>query len=188
MNIFIGCSASNYIAEEYFTDAKELLTELMKDNNLVFGACNSGLMGLSYDITKSANNKVIGVCPALYTNDFNDLKCDEEIVTDSVSSRTEKVIEISDILLFLPGGIGTVYELFTSIESKRCHEHDRPIIIYNCNGFYDKILEFIDKLFSGNFARPKDRNAYYVANTSIDVLNFITNYKTDNKTKTLKKL
>ena len=183
MNIFIGCSASDDIDALYYDDTRELLNVLMRDNNLVFGACHSGLMGVAHDITKGFGNKVIGVCPSMYVNDFDTLDCDEEIVSDSVSDRTTGLISNSDILLFIPGGIGTVYELFTAIETKRCHEHDKPIIIYNSNGFYNKLLEFLDMLYTDKFAREKDRGHYYIANSREEVIDYINKCKSKVKTK-----
>ena len=183
MNIFIGCSASDYIDKVYYDDTRELLNVLMKDNNLVFGACHSGLMGVAHDITKDFGNKVIGVCPSMYVNDFDTLDCDEEIVSSSVSDRTTGLISNSDILLFIPGGIGTVYELFTAIETKRCHEHDKPIIIYNSNGFYNKLLEFLDMLYAEKFVRENDRRNYYIASTQEEVIDCINKHKMNVKAK-----
>lgn len=183
MNIFIGCSASDYIDALYYDDTRKLLNVLMKDNNLVFGACHSGLMGVAHDITKNFGNKVVGVCPSMYVNDFEELKCDKEIVSDSVSDRTAGLISNSDVLLFIPGGIGTVYELFTAIETKRCHEHDKPIIIYNSNGFYDKIIAFLEMLYTDKFAREKDRGHYYIANSREEVIDYINKCKSKVKTK-----
>ena len=186
MNIFIGCSASDLIDNKYYDDTKELLNILMRDNNLVFGACHSGLMGLAHDITKAYGNKVIGICPSMYIKDFDELDCDEEIVSSTVNDRTSGLISNSDILLFIPGGIGTIYELFTAIETKRCHEHNKPIIIYNSNGFFDKIIEFLEMLYTEEFAREKDKNNYYIANTQEEVLNYIGKY-TKSKVKVKKK-
>lgn len=183
MNIFVGCSASDYIDKVYYDDTKELLTVLMMDNNLVFGACHSGLMGVAHDITKNFGNKVIGICPSLYIKDFEELDCDKEIVSSTVGDRTESLISNSDVLLFIPGGIGAVYELFASIETKRCHEHDKPIIIYNNNGFYNKIIEFLDMLYADGFAREKDRRHYHIANTQEEVIEYINKYKPKVKTK-----
>lgn len=183
MNIFIGCSASDYIDALYYDDTRELLNVLMRDNNLVFGACHLGLMGVAHDITKGFGNKVVGVCPSMYVNDFDTLDCDEEIVSSSVSNRTTGLISNSDILLFIPGGIGTVYELFTAIETKRCHEHDKPIIIYNSNGFYDKIIAFLEMLYTDKFAREKDRGHYYIANSQEEVIDYINKCKSKVKTK-----
>ena len=100
MKLFIACSASKNIPNEYFTDCSKFLSELMKDNDLVFGACKSGLMELVYNITKENNNKVIGICPDIYKHDFKDLNCDTEIITKNISDRTNSLIKESDALIF----------------------------------------------------------------------------------------
>jgi uncharacterized protein (TIGR00730 family) len=184
MKLFIGCSSSNDIPTEYFNDCKVLLEELMKENDLVFGACNSGLMGLAYNTTLKANGNITGICPEAYKDDFKTLKCDTEITTKSVSERTDTVISSSDALIFLPGGIGTIYELFTAIESKRCHEFNKPIVIYNSNGYFDKLLEFMDKVYSEKFSGFKDKRNYLVTDSISSILYYINNYKKIKETET----
>lgn len=184
MKLFIGCSSSNDIPTEYFNDCKVLLEELMKENDLVFGACNSGLMGLAYNTTLKANGNITGICPEAYKDDFKTLKCDTEITTKSVSERTDSVISSSDALIFLPGGIGTIYELFTVIESKRCHEFNKPIVIYNSNGYFDKLLEFMDKVYSEKFSGFKDKRNYLVTDSISSILYYINNYKKIKETET----
>lgn len=177
MKLFIGLSASNNIKEEYFIKCQEFLNILMKDNDLIFGACNSGLMSLVYNITKNNKNKVIGICPERYKDDFNNLECDIEIITNNISERVFKLIEVSDAIIFLPGGIGTINELFTAIECKRCHEFDKPIIIYNLNGFYDQLFLFLEQIYSEKFARVIDKELYFVSTNLDEILNYISNYK-----------
>lgn len=180
MKLFVACSASRDIPNEYFTDCSNFLTKLMKDNDLVFGACKSGLMELVYDITKENKNKVIGICPDIYKHDFKELECDVEIITENISERTNNLIKESDALIFLPGGIGTINELFTAIELKRCHEFDKPIVIYNLNGFYDKLLVFLEKLYNEKFARIIDKDLYLVSDNLESILNYINNYSVKN--------
>lgn len=184
MKLFIGCSSSNNIPQEYFEDCKVLLEELMKENDLVFGACNSGLMGLAYNTTLKANGSITGICPEAYKDDFKTLKCNIEITTKSVSERTDSVISSSDALVFLPGGIGTIYELFTAIESKRCHEFDKPIVVYNSNGYFDKLLEFMDKVYSEKFSGFKDKRNYLVTDSISSILYYLNNYKKIKETET----
>ena len=90
MKLFIGCSSSSNIPQEYFEDCKVLLEELMKENDLVFGACNSGLMGLAYNTTLKANGSVTGICPEAYKDGFKELKCNIEITTKSALFSLKK--------------------------------------------------------------------------------------------------
>ncbi len=177
MKIFIGCSSSDNIPKAYFESSMLLLDELMKENDLVFGACNSGLMGLAYRTALNNKKEVTGICPEAYKDDFKSLNCTEEITTKTVNDRTDKVIESSDALVFLPGGIGTIYELFTAIESKRCHEFDKPIVVYNSDGYFDKLLEFMEKMYQEQFSRTKDRKNYLVTDKIPTIIAYLNNYE-----------
>lgn len=176
MKIFIGCSSREGIPNKYFNDCNNLLEELFKnENDLVFGAYNKGLMALCYDKAKKYDRKVIGVTPKIFVEALEELDCNVEFVTDTISRRTDGLIKESDILLFLPGGIGTIYELFTVIESKRSGEFDKPIIIYNSNNFFDKLLEFVEKLYNESFTDIKVKDCYLVVDNPSDVVNYLTN-------------
>ena len=177
MKLFVGCSSSNDIPGEYIEDCRVLLEKLMEGNDLVFGACNAGLMGLAYNTAIRANGNITGICPEAYKDDFNELQCNIEITTRTVSERTDSVISSSDALVFLPGGIGTIYELFTAIESKRCHEFDKPIVVYNSNGYFDKLLEFMDKVYGERFSGLKDKRNYLVTDSIPVILYYLNNYK-----------
>ena len=86
------------------------------------------------------------------------------------------MIRESDALIFLPGGIGTIYELFTAIESKRNKEFDKPIIIYNSNNYFDKLLLFLDYLYNQNFTDISVSGNYHISDSAEDTLNYIYNY------------
>ena len=176
MKIFIGCSSRDEIPNKYFKDCDNLIEELFKNkNDLVFGAYNKGLMASCYNISKKYKRKVIGITPKIFIDGLLELNCDKEIVTDTISRRTDGLIEEADVLLFLPGGIGTIYELFTAIESKRSGEFDKPIIIYNSNNFFGGLFEFIEKLYTEDFTNINVRDCYLVMDNSSDIINYLTN-------------
>ena len=163
MKIAVCCSSINKIDKKYKEDSEKLLKEIFKaKNDLVFGAYNEGIMGISYKIAKENNRKVIGITPKIFKEDFKKMECDVEIITENIYSRTLALIENSDILLFLPGGIGTIYELMSAIESKRSKEFDKPIIIYNLEGFFDNLLEMLEKTYKENFSNIYNKNCYSV--------------------------
>lgn len=176
MKLFIGCSSSNNIPSEYLSDCKEYLNTLLVSNDIVFGACSTGLMGISYKTAKANGNKVTGICPKVYKDDLLGLNCDEEELTTSISDRTDKVIANSDALIFLPGGIGTIYELFTAIESKRNHEFDKPIVIYNSHQYFDRLLEFLEVMYQQGFTAEKVKECYHISNSATDTLDYLKKY------------
>ncbi len=174
MRLFVGCSASEDIPGKYRLDCNMLLDELFRSNyDLVFGACNSGIMSDAYLSALGHGRNIVGICPEAYVDDFKDLKCTTEIVSKSVNDRTDGLIRESDVLLFLPGGFGSVYELFTAIESKRCHEHNKEIIIYNSEGFYDELLSFIDRIYKEKFAKEYVRDYYFVSDDKKEIIDYI---------------
>ena len=183
MKIFVGCSASEDIPGKYRLDCNMLLDELFRENNdLVFGACNSWIMSDAYMSALNHERAIVGICPEAYVKDFENLKCTEEIITKNVNERTDGLIRESDVLLFLPGGFGSAYELFTAIESKRCHEHNREIIIYNCEGFYDELLSFVEKIYIEKFAKEYVRGYYFVSSDKKEILSYIDKIKNEDLT------
>lgn len=185
MNIFIGCGYNNKIPKKYFDDCKNYLNILLKDNNLVFGASATGLMGLSYNIAKMNGNKVHGICPEQFEDDLCILNCDENELSRDISERTKSLVDSSDALVFLPGGIGTIYEFFYALESKRVGEFNKPIIIYNSCGYYDKLKKLFKELYIEHFVNDSDLYNIHFSNTIEDTLDYIENYR---KAKTLIKV
>lgn len=182
MNIAVCCSSSNDISRKYLESSKRLLQLIFKSNNdLVFGAMNSGIMGIAYKVAKQNNRKVIGIAPEIYKDDFKELDCDKEILTKNVSDRTDALVNNSDILMFLPGGVGTLYELMTAIEMKRSREFDKPIILCNDTGFFDDIIQMLDKIYAQNFTNSKVRLSYNVANDYMAVMDLLSRYRSINK-------
>ena len=174
MKIAICCSSSDEIEKRYLESSQKLLEQIFqKDNDLVFGAMNNGIMGLAYREAKRHNRKVIGIAPEMYKDDFNNLECDTEILTPNINDRTEALIYHSDALLFLPGGIGTIYEFTSSIELKRSKEFDKPMMVYNETGFFDEMLQMLNKVYEKNFTNIKVKSCYEIANDSVAVLDWL---------------
>lgn len=177
MKIFIGCSSKETIAERYKQDCAVYLNQLFEQNyDLVFGAMDSSLMGIAYHQALANNRKVIGICPKAYQDDFKMLHCHEEYITTTVNERTESLLQMSDVLLFLPGGIGTIHEFFAAIESKRCHEFDKPIIVYNCCNFFDSLFVFLEQNRKENFTPKEIMDSFYISNSVEDTIEYIQNY------------
>jgi len=177
MKLFIGCSSSKNIDNKYMDDCNIYLNKLLKENDLVYGAYNEGLMGLSYEIAKSNNRKIIGIAPKVFENDLINLGCDEKIVTEDILERTSMLIKNCDALIFLPGGIGTILELMSAIDMKRNGEFDKPIIIYNSYNFFDGLVCFFNKIYEEKFSSVNVRDCYYFASNAKDTLNYIKNHK-----------
>jgi hypothetical protein len=173
MNLFVCCSANKDIKKEYLDDCEDVLHDLLKENDLVFGACETGIMGLAYKIAKENNRKVTGICPGIYKGAFDKIDCDNEIVTEDMMDSTRKIIEKSDAIVVLPGGFGTAYEIFIAIQTRICKEHTLPIIIYNSCGYYDNLIEFIEDIYKEGFASLDYKNNYKIANNKEELLHLL---------------
>ena len=178
MKLFIGCASSKDIPEKYFKDCEKLLETLFKDNNdLIFGAYNKGIMGLAYNIAKENKRHITGICTEVYKNDLKELDLNKEGLTDTISERTMKLIDDSDAIIILPGGIGTMQELFTAIECKRSKEFDKPIIIFNSSNYFDELLIALEKIYDEKFTKKEVADCYYVSKNIEDILDYLNNYK-----------
>ena len=173
MKVFVGASSSENMPKKYVEDCTSLLEKVLKDNDLVFGAYNKGLMGVSYNIAKKNKRLVIGICPEVYKKSLEDIECDKEEVTSSIVESTNKIYKNSDIVIMLPGGFGSIFEFFTGNYCKICNELDIPIILYNSCGYYDKLLDFIKDAVDNKIINEKELGKYFVANNIEEVISYM---------------
>lgn len=174
MKIGVCCSSSDNIDKVYLESSEKLLEQVFQEkNDLVFGAMNQGIMGIAYRLAKKYNRKVTGIAPEIYQDDFKNLDCDTEIVTHDVSERTKALVDHSDMLLFLPGGVGTLYELMSAIEMKRSGEFDKPIILYNETGCFTEMIFTLYKTYQRNFTSEKVKSNYQVVSDARSILSLL---------------
>jgi len=177
MKLFIGASSSDNISNEIITDCSQLLEDILKENDLVFGAYDKGLMGISYRIAKKNKRNVTGICQEIHKQDFNKLECDTEILTASIIDSTRKIYNNSDVIIILPGGFGSIYEFFTANYCKICNELDKPIILYNSCGYYDKLISFINEGINNKIINEKETSKYFIANNTEEVIKYLNYIK-----------
>lgn len=174
MKIFIGCSSSTDLKHEYYDIGKKVVNALCLNNDLVFGAYKYGTMGICYDTFKNANKEIIGIVPKTYEKDLTELECNISLVTNSVTERCKLLLEKSDIIVFLPGGIGTMSELFAALEEKR-NGMDKPIIIYNELNLFDEVLKLLQYLEKEKFSTSQ--GLYELIDNVNDLVNYINKYE-----------
>lgn len=159
MKVFIGSSSKEEIDKKCLDIMKEV-AHLLKDEELVFGLANSSMMGICYKEFK----KIIGVTTNKYKKDAVLLSKSKNTVVDTSIDRLKYIDSKYDIAIIMPGGIGTLSELFALLEEKRDKGDKRQFIIYNYNGFYDKLIEFIKDLTNQKFISEKDLLNYKIVN------------------------
>jgi len=173
MKVCICSSANADIREEYYKDCENALNYILKYNDLVFGAYDTGLMGLSYRIAKENNKRITGIAPEVYADSFDRLKCDEEIVTMKIMDSTKAMLDVSDAVVIMPGGFGTIYEFFAAIQMIVCKESNIPIILYNSCGYYDDLISSINKIYKTGFASSSNTEYFKIANNIEDLKNIL---------------
>ena len=173
MKIFISCSSSDEINDEYKIVSKYLIEEISKDNDLVFGCANRGLMGISYKVFLNNKRKIYGVCNEMYKEDANELKLDDIKYVSCFQDATKLLCELSDMILILPGSFGTLSELIDILEEKRVGIHNKEIIIFNINGFYDDLLNMLNKINKNVSKKYDAKSLCKVFTTSDEIIEYI---------------
>lgn len=166
MKIAVFCSANRNIDPDFFTMTEELGKWMATNGHeLVFGGCNIGLMDCIGKAVKQNGGRVIGVVPSLVEKGgktFHDL--DVEIPCDNLSDRKDLLLLQSDIVVALPGGIGTLDEIFTVAASHTIGYHHKMVILYNMKGFWDATISLLDDLQQKGMIRGDWHDYIEVAN------------------------
>lgn len=143
----------------------EQLTEVLTSQGVfvVYGGGKVGLMGLVADNMLSRNGIVKGVIPQfLLDKEVGHTGVTELIITENMHQRKQKMADLSDSFLILPGGFGTLEELFEVLTWLQLGLHNKPIGILNFNGFYDPLIAQLDRMVEDGFLKPKNRDLLFV--------------------------
>jgi len=154
-SIAVFCGSSPGLNAIY-TEATQKLGESMAEQaiTLVYGAGNVGLMGTVADAVLSKNGKVIGAIPQfLVDKEVAHYGISELIVTETMHERKQKMVDIAEGVIVLPGGIGTLDEFFEMFTWQQLGLHDKPIGILNVNGYYDHLLAHINHMVKEGFLK-----------------------------------
>ena len=163
MNITVYCGAAEGMDPEYIVRARELGAWMASEGHtLVYGAGNSGMMGAISDALIEGGGAAIGVTPQFFVlaeETRDDLA--EVVISDDMSTRRNWMIENGDAFIALPGGMGTLDEITEVMTYKRLGllgKVNKPVMIYNVNGYYDRFFTFLDEMRDQGFCRQLDRD------------------------------
>lgn len=178
MNICIYGASSDNIDHSYIKTVEELGAMIAKrGHTLIFGAGGRGLMGAAARGMSVNNGHIIGVAPSFF--DVDGILYDnsmELIKTDTMRERKQIMEDRSDAFIMVPGGIGTFEEFFEILTLKQLGRHGKAIVIFNINGFYDKLLEMMRFTAENGFMSEATNEIYVVMNDTEAILNYIENY------------
>jgi uncharacterized protein (TIGR00730 family) len=181
----VFCGSSPGRDPAYLAVAAELGTLLAKRRiGLVYGGASIGLMGALADAAQAAGGEVIGVIPhALVEWEVAHAGLADLRIVASMHERKALMAELSDGFIALPGGIGTLEELFEVWTWAQLGSHSKPCALLNVLGFYDRLLGFLDFVVQEAFMRPIHRNMLLVGETPEGLLGEMARYRAPPETK-----
>ena len=165
MKICIFCGANNS-SDPVVVSHIEKVMEHFSDHNieLIYGGAGIGIMGNLANELINRGGKVTGVIPRqlMKKEIAHGGLTDLHVVTD-MHERKKMMYDLSDAFLIFPGGMGTLDELFEILTWKQLGLHNKPIAIYNINGYYDHLLKFLDHAVASNLIKPQDRKLLFAS-------------------------
>ena len=171
-SVAIYCSSSNKVRESYMQAAHKL-GELLAEAGirLIYGDGGIGLMAAAADGALNAGGEVLGIIPQFMVDaGWNNPRSTHTIVTQTMHERKATIVQETNAMVALPGGIGTFEELLECLTWKQLGLHSCPVVILNTDGYYDRLLECLDYMIDEQMMRPIHKEMYTVVNEPEEVL------------------
>lgn len=175
MNIAVFCSANSRIDSDFFTMTEELGKWMANNGHiLVYGGSNQGLMECIGKAVHQAGGQTIGVIPSIMEKNgkVSDM-VDVSIMCDNLSDRKDLMLSHSDIAVALPGGIGTMDEIFTLAASHTIGYHRKKVILYNMDNFWKPLINVLNHFQDSGFIRGDYHNYIEIAESLEDIKKFV---------------
>jgi len=175
--ICVYCASSTQINSRYF-EATSRLGKILADAGLsvVFGGGATGLMGQLANSMLEANGKITGIIPQFMCDQqWHHNELTELIVVETMHERKEKMAQMADAVIALPGGCGTFEELMEVITWKQLGIFSKPIIILNMEGYYNSLISMLHQAVDEKFMREIHKDMWKVVETPEEVLSAIVN-------------
>jgi hypothetical protein len=176
MRICIFCSANEHIPEEFFERTRELGKWAARaGHTIVFGGVNQGLMECVARAAHENGGRTIGVVPQIIESSgrLSDY-VDVDIPCDNLSDRKQIMLDKSDVFIALPGGIGTLDEIFTIASAATIGYHKKPVILYSITDFWQPLVLLLDTLSLQGMIRGAWQEHIKVAHSLDDIIQIIS--------------
>ena len=178
MNIAVFCSANSNIDALYFERTRELGQWMAEERHqLVVGGANLGLMECIAEAVHTHGGMAVGVVPTILekggkVSDYIDVK----ILCDNLSDRKDIIIQRSDIAIALPGGVGTLDEIFTVVASASIGYHNKRVVLYNIDGFWNPLLAMLAEMRAKGMIRDNLDKELLTASTLEEMVQMIDSF------------
>lgn len=175
-----GASSSHI--EDFYIEKCQKLGKMLAErgHDLVFGAGGEGLMGATAEGIKLGGGKVHGVIPKFFEeNGYEGIfkLCDKITRTETMAERKAIMENECKAFIIVPGGNGTFEEFFQALTLKQLGRHTKPIALYNVNGYYDKLDQFLSDCVEKGFIRKECKKLYKIFDREEQLIEYIENYK-----------
>lgn len=175
MNICIFCASSDHLAPVYFEQARLLGEEIAGQSwKIVYGGTNCGLMKEVAQAALKAGGKVEGVIPAcIQERGLTATGLTELYVAADMKERKQKMRDMADAFIAMPGGWGTLEEITEVITLKQLGMHTKPVLFFNINGFYDSFFSFINESAGNGFIAQVYEKLYKIAGSVSEIVCYL---------------
>jgi len=177
--ITIYCGSKKGNSGVFEAGARSLAQEMIKrDHSLVYGAGRVGLMGVIADEMLAVGKEVIGIIPQkLVDREVAHRGCTELVIVETMRDRKWLMAERGDGFIAMPGGIGTLEELFEIMTLNQLHYIQKPLALFNVNGYYDKLIEFLNHAMESGFLYPEQEEMLIISDDPVDLLDRMSAYQ-----------
>ena len=171
-SVCVYCGSSSHIDPLYKKIALEVGQAIASQKRrLIYGGGHVGLMGVVADAALAAGGSVVGIIPEhIRVHEVQHTGLTELHVVENMHIRKSMMAEKADAFIALPGGFGTLEELFEILTWKQIGLHTKPILIYNVDGFWDTMLAMIEHLITEKFAPESNRRLFTVVTSTQEMV------------------
>lgn len=184
-SICVYCGSSTGVNPGYMQDAIALAQIFLENNiRLINGGGNIGLMGVMADAMLRGKGEAVGVIPiGLKEKEVAHTSMTELHVVPDMHSRKLMMVNLADAFIAFPGGFGTLDEVFETLTWSQLHLHQKPVVIYNPNGFFDHLLMQADHMQKEGFLNQASRSLLMSTNQLNQLLPLLKNFKSSSSDK-----
>jgi uncharacterized protein (TIGR00730 family) len=171
-SICVYCGSSDRGAPSHATAATQLGTQMAKEGiALVYGGGRVGIMGAVSRGVQDGGGKIYGIIPHfLMKKEIGDREATDLEIVETMHERKARMVDLSDGFVILPGGLGTLDEFFEVLTWRQLGLHDKPIVVVNLGGYWNRLLALIEGMIEENYVHTRQAATIHVVDTIEEVL------------------
>jgi len=176
--ICVNCGSKPGVRTEYEAAARDTGKYLAANGiGLVYGGGAAGLMGTLARSRVSGGGSVTGVIPRKIYERVSHIELDSLFIVDTMHERKQKMADLSDGFIALPGGFGTFEEIFEAVAWLQLGYHSKPCAAYNVCGYYDKLADFLDHSLEEGFLKKENRDLLIISDDLEDIFSQLRSFR-----------